>query len=306
MKTIIPHSFAVLLIIGMVIYFPHATINPGKLLSGHGEVKEDCLACHSPFRGASTEKCKVCHKPAEIGRVTVAGAPLVQKEDKTLFHKNLGNIDCISCHSEHNGPDGDRLTRRFSHDFLDDGIRKDCAACHLNRKPQDQLHTRVGENCADCHAVAGWRPAEFDHNRLAVPLQGQCAECHLANRPDDALHRQVQQNCGTCHTTSAWKPATFEHDKYFRFDRHHPADCRSCHANSQNYSQYTCYGCHEHSRARIAEKHQKEGIWQFEDCVRCHRSGDKHEAEQKIRNQGSERERKKDRDHREDEGREHD
>ena len=41
---------------------------------------------------------------------------------------------------------------------------------------------------------------------------------------------------------------------------------------------YTCYGCHEHSRSKIREEHLEEGIRDYENCVECHRSGDEDEA----------------------------
>ena len=53
----------------------------------------------------------------------------------------------------------------------------------------------------------------------------------------------------------------------------------TCHVDD-NYNQYTCYGCHEHSRSKIREEHVEEGILDYEACVECHRSGDKEEAEE--------------------------
>jgi hypothetical protein len=45
-----------------------------------------------------------------------------------------------------------------------------------------------------------------------------------------------------------------------------------------DYSNYTCYGCHEHSRSKIREEHVEEGIYDYENCEECHRSGDEDEA----------------------------
>ena len=71
---------------------------------------------------------------------------------------------------------------------------------------------------------------------------------------------------------------TFEHEKYFRFDKHHRTECETCHMEN-DYNKYTCYGCHEHSRSKVREEHVEEGIYKYEICVECHRSGDEHEAE---------------------------
>ena len=47
---------------------------------------------------------------------------------------------------------------------------------------------------------------------------------------------------------------------------------------NSDYANYTCYGCHEHSRSKIREEHVEERIYEYESCVECHRSGDEDEA----------------------------
>ena len=69
----------------------------------------------------------------------------------------------------------------------------------------------------------------------------------------------------------AWKPATFDHARYFRLDRDHAVACATCHVGN-DYARYTCYGCHEHTPARVRAEHAEEGITAFEHCVECHRS----------------------------------
>jgi len=87
------------------------------------------------------------------------------------------------------------------------------------------------------------------------------AQGHHAPRP---------QECSQCHRSEAWKPATFDHDRYVVLDRDHDASCVTCH-NNNDYSRYTCYGCHEHSQANIRQGHVEEGIRDFENCVECRR-----------------------------------
>ncbi|EWS58946.1 hypothetical protein Y695_04654 [Hydrogenophaga sp. T4] len=57
-------------------------------------------------------------------------------------------------------------------------------------------------------------------------------------------------------------------------DRDHNASCETCHKNPADYRQYTCYGCHEHTLANVREEHEEEGIRNFDNCVKCHRSAD--------------------------------
>ena len=93
----------------------------------------------------------------------------------------------------------------------------------------------------------------------------------LPQRADRPVTPAVPRRLPTaCHKTEAWKPATFDHNKYFALDRDHEATCETCHKNN-DYSRYTCYGCHEHSQAKIRAKHVEEGIQNFENCVECHR-----------------------------------
>jgi Doubled CXXCH motif (Paired_CXXCH_1) len=100
----------------------------------------------------------------------------------------------------------------------------------------------------------------------------RCESCHKP--PGDSLHRPIKGNCAQCHSTQAWEPATFEHDKLFVLDRDHNASCETCHKNPADYRQHTCYGCHEHTLANVRQEHEKEGIRNFDNCVKCHRSAD--------------------------------
>lgn len=134
-----------------------------------------------------------------------------------------------------------------------------------------------------CHAVHASerhrKEVVFQHGLLSPEARDECRSCHLQQMPADDLHRGAQGSCAQCHETSGWRPAHFEHTKYFRFDHNHPAECRTCHVDSTSFSVYSCYGCHEHDPARIAAEHREEGIQNFEDCARCHRSGNEEEAE---------------------------
>jgi hypothetical protein len=177
---------------------------------------------------------------------------------------------CIECHKV--SEIGKVTTKGLTIDkenknvaFHQDLIDQDCVACH-----------------SDHNGVKGFRPiGQFSHQLLKAPLREQCDSCHEG--PGDELHSQIKGNCAQCHNQDAWTPATFDHNEYFVFDRHHETECETCHLNN-NYSKYTCYGCHEHSRSKIREEHYKEGIRDYENCAECHRSGDEHDAKRAWRN----------------------
>jgi hypothetical protein len=212
----------VLAMVGLAFIYPHLMLSPGPPTAGHAELTENCFACHSPWRGADSQRCRSCHAPADIGLRTTMGTPISPTGIKAAFHQELISQDCMACHSEH---EGTRLTER------------------------------------------GRRP--FTHALLREAIRGQCATCH--QQPRDNLHQQVTGDCAQCHGLQAWRPASFDHARFFALDRDHDAECVTCHVNNV-FKGYTCYGCHEHQPARVRAEHVEEGIRDFEDCVRCHRS----------------------------------
>lgn len=264
-------------LVALAFVYPHLMVSPGPLSRGHAELATDCFACHAPWRGAAAPRCTECHALVDIGLRSTQGVALPQQGLKTSFHQELIEQDCVACHSDHAGP---KLTQRsrkpFSHELLRVAARDRCESCHAT--PNNEIHRDLGVGCGQCHRPQAWKPASFDHALLAK--DAQCTNCHRA--PSDTLHRQIQANCGQCHATTAWKPATFEHGRFFVLDRDHDATCVTCHIGN-DFKRYTCYGCHEHTPAKVRAEHVKEGIPDFENCVKCHRSADKDAAERAAR-----------------------
>jgi hypothetical protein len=367
-----------LLIVGLALAFtlmrtvhtPELMITPGTTIQAHEEVANDCFACHTPFAGATADKCIDCHKVDEIGLMTTKGVSIAKEKKNVRFHQQLVESDCVACHSDHKGVQPFRPISRFSHNLLKSELQKQCNSCH--NKPKDSLHRKLKAECSQCHTQKEWKPATFRHRSLdpaelkqceschdkpkdkkhrkfksncnvchgyddweathfkhsKLPpaelkqceschdkprddkhrkFKGNCDSCHGYNdwddvdfkhsklppaelkqcqscheKPDDSLHGSTKLECGECHGQEKWKPATFNHSKYFRFDRHHRTDCDTCHVNN-DYAEYTCYGCHEHSRSNIRSEHMEEGIRDYENCTECHRSANEHEAKRAWR-----------------------
>jgi len=200
-------------------------------------------------------------------------------------HKQL-ETDCFACHAPLLGASSER-----------------CVSCHkpaeigrltttgqpvskpLTSTPFHQKLTT--QDCIACHSdhagVKRFRPhRHFNHALLQKATLDQCQSCHKA--PADALHRQISGNCSQCHNQNKWTPATFDHSKYFELDRDHNASCVTCHTGN-DYSRYTCYGCHEHTPDNIRREHIEEGIRDFDNCAECHRNAN----ERDIRGGGGER-----------------
>jgi len=188
--------------------------------------------------------------------------------------------DCFACHTPLIGSTPEKCIA--CHKVAEIGIKTTKGLSIDKEKKNVAFHQKLlEEDCVACHSdhkgVQAFRPiGQFSHQLLEPDLEKQCDSCHI--NPGDSLHQKIKDNCSSCHTQDRWAPATFEHDKFFRFDKHHRTDCKTCHVEN-DYASYTCYGCHEHSRSNIREEHVEEGIYDYEICVECHRSGDEDEAE---------------------------
>lgn len=270
-------AFSLTFISGLVAAFilPYNMITPGVLIGGHSNLKNDCFACHSAFQGSSSTKCIVCHKIETIGKNSKYKKSSISIN---LFHKSILRNDCFACHTEHNGLSRELATDRFTHDLLKADIRSNCTYCHLNDKPVTPVHAATNINCSECHNTSDWKQASFSHDKFTGKIQ--CSSCHLTKKPADAIHNfsSTEINCATCHSTDAWTPANYDHDKYFVFDENHTSKCSNCHNLINSFKTYTCYNCHKHNREETIREHDKEGIRNIDNCVKCHRSGNEHDA----------------------------
>jgi hypothetical protein len=194
-------------------------------------------------------------------------------------HTEIAN-DCFECHTPFLGSKPEKCIK--CHQVSEIGIKTTEGQFIGGERKNVAFHQElIEDDCVACHSdhngVMAFRPiSHFSHELVKGAMRERCQGCHT--NPNDSLHSKIKENCSDCHVIEAWKPATLDHDKYFRFDRHHPADCESCHMDN-NYNSYTCYGCHEHSRSNIRGEHHEEGIYNYENCVECHKSGDEDEAE---------------------------
>jgi hypothetical protein len=249
--------------------YPHAMLSPGELIKGHKEITHKCISCHEPFWGIPNDKCIVCHKLTDIGNRKDTNT----SESKIPFHIYLKNEKCTSCHSDHNGVKPSLSNNGFRHDLLSETLKSQCASCHI--KPPDTLHKQLPNECGSCHNADGWKSsAHFDHNLLQGVDKSNCASCHQI--PVDSFHGSFKDNCSKCHNTAKWIPSSFDHTAYFILDQNHSAQCNTCHSKN-NFTNYTCYGCHEHSESNIRAEHNEEGVYNLNGCLTCHKSGNKHE-----------------------------
>jgi hypothetical protein len=237
---------------------------------------QECFTCHAEQDAHGGEfggLCGECHSTT-----TWQGAEL--DHSLTAFPLTGAHLEvtCQQCHI----------------DNLYAGTPQECFGCHK----EDDAHTgEYGESCGECHGTVSWLGAEFDHSQTAFPLTGAhlqatCQGCHVdslfagtpqvcaACHTDPDYHLGLfAESCDRCHTTQAWSPAIY--DLLHTFPINHGESgmsaCQTCHPTS--LSVYTCYECHEHSPAEIQSEHREEGISDFQDCMRCHPTGQEEEYE---------------------------
>lgn len=184
--------------------------------------------------------------------------------------------DCFACHAPLRGAAPSRCVA--CHALSDIGLRTTKGKPITRRTLKVSFHQDLLEqNCMACHSDhAGPKLTQksrkpFSHGLLRSDVRERCQTCHRA--PADKLHTKITANCGQCHAQTAWKPASFDHDTSFVLDKDHNVECITCHVGN-DYSRYTCYGCHEHTVQNVLRKHHDEGLRDLDNCVRCHRSAD--------------------------------
>lgn len=260
--------------------FDHQTAS-FELLGAHAEVA--CGDCHTDLRFLGTPRtCFECHAPddphaGELGFDCARCHNEEGWEEITLDH-DLTAYPLEGAHVEASC-EGCHVGGRFA------GTPTECAQCHIE---EDAHEGQYGTFCGACHQPTEWGDATFDHARSDFPLTGAhraipCVQCHegavfqpistecSACHGDPAYHAGLfSANCSLCHSTSAWLPAQFNLAHSFPMGHEGAGgNCRLCHPDT--LANYTCYGCHEHRRAKIREEHEE--VSNLANCVRCHPKG---------------------------------
>ena len=192
-------------------------------------------------------------------------------------HQQLES-NCFACHAPLQGASAERCIN--CHKPADIGVLNTKGKPIVKPLSKTPFHQKLqSQDCMACHSdhagVKRYRQqGHFKHALLQTATREQCQTCHQA--PKDSLHKQISGNCTQCHSQEQWTPATFDHDRFFELDRDHNTECVTCHVRN-DYSRFTCYGCHEHTPENIRREHIEEGIRKFDNCVECHRNGDEHD-----------------------------
>jgi hypothetical protein len=272
----------------------------GQQPSEYRNTPAECGNCHLPTYLATTNpnhsqsgfsrRCQDCH---DVTAPNWHSAAFSHPASFPLAGGHAG-LACVRCHTGGNYA----------------GTSPACYSCHQKNYAATSNPSHAGggfpTTCENCHPIAGWRPATFDHARTRVPHTGaharvDCARCHTGGRysgtPTDCYschkanydatsnpnHRAAAfpTNCASCHETTAWKPASFDHDgRYFPIysGRHRGqwSSCSECHVSAGSYQVFECILCHAHSnKTKVDSDHKGRSGYRYASsaCYQCHRNG---------------------------------
>lgn len=207
-----------------------------------------CTDCHQDVhKGRLGPVCRNCHTPD--GWRTVSTANFDHSRTRYPLEGKHKNTACEKCHKPRQ-----TTTLKFAA----------CLDCHNDYHKGEFAHRASQGACEECHAVAGFTPANFrlsQHDSTDYPLTG----AHLA------------VPCVACHIVT--DRATQIRSHRFQFN---PIRCLVCHADPHHgavdrfVSKDGCESCHiEESWAKLSFDHSLtefalEGKHQATPCVKCH------------------------------------
>lgn len=284
-------------------------------LDGQHEILE-CKACHEDLSFQNTETgCVDCHTDVhnmsvgnDCARCHSAESWLVN--DVQSLHEQNGFtlvgahavLSCVDCHIQDNPLQWDRIGNECKDCHMEEynsaqepnhivaGFSTECVVCHEPNQyewgrgnahfffPLEGGHNL--DNCSSCHVDAA--------NNVFSGLTQRCADCHQDDYNSAQNPNHVNSNfsldCTECHSIFGWSPANFRsHDNlYFPiYSGNHQGewgnDCRSCHLDPTDYSQFSCIDCHEHNDpGDLAGEHGGVSgyIYESQACYNCHPNGD--------------------------------
>ena len=251
-----------------------------------------CSACHNEpevHTGLFSSNCEACHTSINWSALVGLNGREFDHFADTQFSlgRHLKNYAAqpMKCGDCHTSPDGVEVLFELRY----------CVNCHERKDIvfMDEHQTQFGMDCLVCHDGVD-RMQDFDHASFFVldgaHSESECVACHVdqvfRGTPSAcaACHREPEIHagifglqCENCHSTSAWAPAQMvEHTFPLDHGDQGMVACETCHI--ERYTEYTCYGCHEHQPGEILSEHLEEGISQTEliDCVACHPDGREH------------------------------
>jgi len=116
------------------------------------------------------------------------------------------------------------------------------------------------------------------HDPNPTVADSECEQCHSLDYQStvDPVHENVfPEKCVACHATTDWIPEDNQgHDKLFRIysGSHRGIDCSECHLPPEEFFDFSCTDCHQHTESRTNSIHGGVGGYSYQShrCLRCH------------------------------------
>ncbi|RLD21568.1 MAG: hypothetical protein DRI69_03700 [Bacteroidetes bacterium] len=289
--------------------FDHSTTD--FAMEGQHEVT-DCKMCHSTLVFSNTsQECISCHTDMhqqslgqDCARCHTATSWIV--DNISDIHEQISfpllgahaTPNCYECHTSET-------------DLRFEPIGVECITCHEDNyaatTTPNHKAASYSLDCSECHSIDAfeWSASGINHDFFPLTLGhdiADCAKCHTdddfsmtspecischqddfdnASNPNH-IQADFSTDCAACHTTDPdWQPAEFrDHDGlYFPiYSGEHGGEwnlCTECHLNPDNFSEFSCIDCHEHSKADTDDEH--EGVTGYaytsQACFACHPDG---------------------------------
>ena len=253
----------------------HADAYLGK--HGGSSTPETCLQCHTgpTWTGGDFDHTAASNGFELLGVHAVLSCAACHQADGTPKYPGVGDDQCVACHqSDYDGQHGGS------------GTPTTCLQCHTRdawsgsgfdhstaSSGFDLLGAHTSLACTACHQADGTPkyPGVGDN---------QCVACHRSDYDGEHSGSGYPTTCLTCHTRSAWSGAEFDHDAQFfpiSSGKHQGkwSGCTTCHTDSSDYSNFTCFACHQHDQSRMDDKHSDVSGYAYDSdrCYACHPTG---------------------------------
>ncbi|MCK4621434.1 MAG: hypothetical protein KAT62_04380 [Desulfuromonadales bacterium] len=287
-------------------HLPHAADGRGLLAKKgsalcygcHSETQNAYKFTHKPFQRGQCNVCHTAHASDDSRLLKKLGSRLcldchkvTARLKKTHLGRDLGVLDCLSCHNPHGGAER-KLLRTVSHQPFADRECETChgqpsgtglcLGCHEESLASFQVvHSHLGVGgtanaCTVCHNPhVGDRPGLLPKNEGRI-----CRSCHADTfaRRDNMLHQHANWNsCSDCHQGhGADNPAMLKngqdvcaqcHERHKAFS--HPMGEAAL--DPRNGKPMDCLTCHEANTGSMF-KHFLRGSGERGLCVQCHQS----------------------------------
>lgn len=208
---------------------------------------DNCIACHGA-RGQGTGAIPALNRPA-----------LASADFEYLYQRIAHAPHGTSMAIWHVG-EGGRLI----------GYQAEALVTLIQQEEWGQVRALAAAKGETLAALAS--ASHTDFSLLANPLGSDphaCVSCH----EEPAVHaNRFGLDCNRCHTLDAWMPALLtRHTFALDHGSDEAVECQVCH--TANYTDHTCYGCHDHQPADMDDVHVSETRYNIRPCVSCHPTG---------------------------------